>query len=77
MPIPQNGGNGGGSGNGSPMGGGCSPCSNAPQQRSHQMFGAISNAKIFHNSDFNSVTQIRRTRQRKAKIDQTIEATQA
>lgn len=57
--APQGGGNGGG----------CQPCGNAAQQRSNPVFGAISNAKIFHNSDFNSVTQIRRTRQRKAKID--------
>lgn len=62
MPIaPQGGSNGGG----------CQPCANAAQQRSNPVFGAISNAKIFHNSDFNSVTQIRRTRQRKAKIDAT------
>lgn len=69
MPQNSNGGSNGGPG--------CPPCANSqPQQRSHPIFGAISNAKIFHNSDFNSVTQIRRTRQRKAKIDQTIKATE-
>lgn len=71
MPYPMQGPSGG-------SGNGCPPCSGGqPQQRSHPVFGAISNAKIFHNSDFNSVTQIRRTRQRKAKIDQTVETTQA
>lgn len=53
----------------------CGQCqgSNAAQ-RSHPLFGAISNARIFHNSDFNSVTQVlpRPVRSRKAKIDRKI-----
>lgn len=50
-------------------------CNQCPgNQRSHPLFGAISNARIFHNSDFNSVTQVfpRPVRSRKAKIDRKI-----
>lgn len=84
MPYPyqqqqQPGSGGGNSGSGSSNGGN-NPCAQCPgnsnaSQRSHPLFGAISNARIFHNSDFNSVTQVKRSpfvRSRKAKVDQTI-----
>lgn len=57
------------------------PCSQCLQQqpKSNQLFGAIANARIFHNSDLNSVTQVfpRLVRSRKAKVDQTITGTPA
>lgn len=64
------------------QGGQQNPCAQCPgnsnsqqPQRSHPLFGAVSNARIFHNSDFNSVTQVfpRLIRSRKAKVDQRLE----
>lgn len=48
---------------------------NALLRSSNLFAGAIANAKIFHNSDMNTVTQIfpNRIRSRKAKIDQTVD----